>query len=86
MNGCIAIGYMLVSNERGKGYGSESVQLMVDYLFLTKDVVRIQAEAHPQNEASSRVLEKAGFSKEDTLRKSVFSRGVWRDTALYSIL
>ncbi len=25
--------------------------------------IRIQAEAHPQNEASSRVLEKAGFSK-----------------------
>ena len=54
---------MLVPEERGKGYGGESVQLMVDYLFLTKDVVRIQAETHPQNEASSRVLEKAGFSK-----------------------
>ena len=86
VKGCIAVGYMLVPDERGKGYGSESVQLMVDYLFLNKDIVRIQAEIHPQNEASSRVLEKAGFSKEGILRKSFFRRGVWRDTALYSIL
>ena len=84
--GCIAIGYMLVSNERGKGYGGEAVQLMVDYLFLTKDIVRIQAETHPQNKASSKVLEKAGFSKEGVIRKSFFSRGVWRDTALFSVL
>ena len=86
VKGCVALGYMLVPNERSKGYGSESVQLMVDYLFLTKDIVRIQAEIHPQNEASSRVLEKAGFSKEGIIRKSFFSRGVWRDTALYSVL
>jgi len=84
--GCIAIGYMLVPNERGKGYGGEAVQLMVDYLFLTKDIVRIQAETHPQNKASSKVLEKAGFSKEGVIRKSFFSRGVWRDTTLFSVL
>ena len=84
--GWTAIGYMLVPNERGKGYGGEAVQLMVDYLFLTKDIVRIQAETHPENKASSRVLEKAGFSKEGIIRKSFFSRGVWRDTALYSVL
>ena len=84
--GCIAIGYTLIPNERGKGYGSEAVQLMVDYLFLSKDIVRIQAETHPYNKASTRVLDKAGFTREGILRKSFFSRGTWRDTAMYSIL
>lgn len=84
--GCVAVGYMLVPNERGKGYGGEAVQLMIDYLFLTKDVVRIQAETHPDNIASHRVLLKSGFTKEGTLRKSFFSRGVYRDTAMWSIL
>lgn len=83
---CVSIGYMLVPSERRKGYGSEAVTIMVDYVFLTKDIARIQAEIHPHNKASSRVLEKAGFTKEGTLRKSFLSRGVWRDTALYSIL
>jgi len=80
------IGYALLPNERGKGYCSEAVKIMVDYLFLSKDIVRIQAETHPQNIASQRVLEKAGFKKEGIIRKSFFSRGIWRDTAMLSIL
>jgi RimJ/RimL family protein N-acetyltransferase len=35
---------------------------------------------------SQKVLQKAGFKKEGIIRKSVFSRGEWRDRALYSIL
>jgi RimJ/RimL family protein N-acetyltransferase len=84
--GCVGIGYMLVKDERGKGYGSEAVQIIVDYLFLHKDIVRIQAETHPDNKTSQRVLEKAGFKFEGRIRKSFFSRGVYRDTAMYSIL
>lgn len=83
---CIGIGYMLVKKERGNGYGSEAVQMMVDYLFLHKTIVRVQAETHPDNKASQRVLEKAGFTLEGHIRKSFFSRGVYRDTAMYSIL
>ena len=83
---CIGIGYMLVKEERGKGYGSEAVQMIVDYLFLHKNIVRVQAETHPNNRASIRVLEKAGFTLEGRIRKSFFSRGVYRDTAMYSIL
>ena len=80
------ITYALLPDERGKGYGSEAVRIMVDYLFLSKDIVRIQAETHPQNIASQRVLETAGFKKEGIMRQSFFSRGVFRDTAMFSIL
>jgi RimJ/RimL family protein N-acetyltransferase len=31
-------------------------------------------------------LQKTGFKKEGTFRKSVFARGEWRDRALHSIL
>jgi len=81
-----AIRYSLVPSERSKGYGSEAIETIVDYLFLSKNVVRIQAEIHPRNVASQRVLEKAGFKKEGILRKAFFSRGEWRDTAMLSIL
>lgn len=80
------IGYSLVPNERGKGYGIEAVKIMVEYLFLSKDIVRIQAKTDPRNAASHRVLEKAGFEKEGIVRKSFFCRGEWRGTALFSIL
>ena len=80
------IAYGLNPNERGKGYGTEAVQLVVDYLFLSKDLARIQAIADVRNKASQRVLEKAGFQREGTIRKSIFNRGELRDYYLYSIL
>lgn len=60
--------------------------MIVDYLFLSKSIIRIQAEIHPDNIGSQRVLEKAGFVKEGILRKCFFSRGEWRDTAIFSVL
>ena len=57
--------------------------------FRVKDctgIVRVQAETHPANAASQRVLEKAGFRKEGIIRQSFFSRGVYRNTVLWSIL
>ena len=86
VRGYSEIGYALVPKERGKGYCTEAVQMMVDYLFLSKDVVRVQAETNVENTASQKVLEKAGFMKEGLLRKAAFIRGDWRDLFLYSIL
>ena len=80
------ISYFLIPSERGKGYGTEAVKIMVDYLFLSKDIVRIQAYIDPRNIASQKVIEKAGFSKEGTVRKFHFVKGEWRDMILYSIL
>ncbi len=82
----LEIGYSLVPSERGKGYGTEATQLMVDYLFLSKDTKRIQAQTDPRNVASYKLLEKVGFKKEGTLRKSFFMRGEWVDSYIYSIL
>ena len=39
----LEMGYALVPNERGKGYCTEAAKIMVDYLFLSKDTMRIQA-------------------------------------------
>jgi RimJ/RimL family protein N-acetyltransferase len=76
----------LVQSERKKGYATEATQLMVDYLFLSKEIARIQAIVDVKNMASQRVLEKAGFQREGTVRDGYFNRGEWRDFYLYSIL
>jgi len=80
------IGFALVLGGRGKGHGTEVMQLIVDYLFLKKDVVRIQTSTDTRNVASQRALEKAGFLKEGTMRKSWYAKGNYRDHHLYSIL
>ncbi len=80
------LGYALVPSERGKGYGTEVVKIIVDYLFLSRSIVRIQVQTDEENKASQRILEKSGFKKEGTIRKSFFFKGEYRDQVLYSIL
>ena len=80
------IGFALVPGERRRGYGTEAIQMIVDYLFQETDVVRVQAPTGTENIPSQRSLEKAGFSREGTMRKSWYARGEYIDQHLYSIL
>ena len=80
------IGFALISSERGKGYGTEAIQLIVNHLFLTKNVVRIQATTDVRNVMSQKALEKVGFVKEGTMRKYFYAKGNYRNHFLYSIL
>jgi ribosomal-protein-alanine N-acetyltransferase len=86
MAGETELGYNIVPTERRKGYASEAIRIMVDYLFLSKDIIRIQAKADPENLASWKALEKAGFTREGILRKTFYCNGEWRDDCMYSIL
>jgi ribosomal-protein-alanine N-acetyltransferase len=86
MGKTLEIGSALIPNERRKGYGTEAAQIMVDYLFLSKEAPCIQATTHIKNTTSQRVLEKVGFKKEGIMRKRSFIRGEWTDITLYSIL
>jgi ribosomal-protein-alanine N-acetyltransferase len=73
-------------SERGKGYCSEAVKIMVDYLFLSKDIVRIQAHTEARNIVAQKTLKNAGFKKEGTFRREYFVRGEWRDGRIFAIL
>jgi len=86
ITGAITIGYAIEPSEHGKGYGTEALQLMVDYLFLAKEIHRVQANTDPENKASQRILEKVDFEKEGISRKGNFVRGEWRDEYHYAIL
>jgi RimJ/RimL family protein N-acetyltransferase len=55
-------------------------------LFISKDIIRIQATTHLENVVSQKVLEKAGFQREGRIRKGMFAWGTWTDLYLYSIL
>ena len=67
---CLEIGYAVIPSERKNGYCTEAVKIIVDFLFLSRDIVRIQADTNVRNVASQKVLNKANFKKEGVLRKS----------------
>ena len=70
----------------GRGFVSEAVALMVDYLFATKKQERIQLVIVPGNAASRRIAEKSGFTLEGTLRGAFFNAGRNQDVVVYSLL
>jgi RimJ/RimL family protein N-acetyltransferase len=82
----IEIGYDIVPSERKKGYASEAVQIMIDYLFLSKSIPRILICTDAQNTAAIRVAEKAGFKQEGIIRKGGFTNGTYVDSCLLGIL
>ena len=70
----------------GRGYATEAVQLLVDYLFATKQRYRIHLVIVPENAASRQIAEKCGFVLEGTLRGAFFNSGRNQDVMLYSLL
>jgi ribosomal-protein-alanine N-acetyltransferase len=82
----LEIGYLMDISERKKGFCTEAVNIFVDFLFLSRDIQRIQATTDIRNRASQRVLEKAGFTQEGVIRKGLFMKGEIVDTSLFSII
>ena len=70
----------------GRGYVTEAVQLVVDYLFGAKKQHRIHLVIVPENLASRRIAEKCGFQLEGTVRGAFFNDGRNQDVVLYSLL
>jgi len=65
---------------------SEAVTLFCDYIFEWKNVNRIQLQIEPENIASKRTAEKAGFTLEGTMRICLFEASRYRDMEMYSKL
>lgn len=71
--------------ERGKGYGTEAVGLLVDYLLHEYELPRVGATSDLENQASMRLLDALGFRREGTLRSALFHHGQWHDVAVYGV-
>lgn len=70
----------------GRGYVTEAVQLLVDYLFAARKQHRLQLVIVPDNAASRRIAAKCGFVEEGTARGAFFNGGRNVDVLLYSLL
>lgn len=75
-----------IPDERGKGYGSEAVRLLVDFLFTHKPLERVGATSDVENEASYKLLEKLGFRREGQLQRALFHHGAWHDVYAYGLI
>ena len=80
------IGYWLGEPFWGRGITADAVRLMSAYAFETCGLLRLFALPFADNRQSTRVLEKAGYTREAILRSSAVKGGVVRDQALYALV
>jgi ribosomal-protein-alanine N-acetyltransferase len=80
------LGYWLAEPFWGRGIMSEAVGAFTARVFVDFDLVRIYAESFASNDASVRVLQKAGFAYEGRLRSHVFKDGQLLDALVYAKL
>ena len=81
------LSYLIFGEEHaGKGFATEAVQLLTEYLFARLRINRLQLNIHPDNEPSRRVATKAGYTLEGLMRGCWFHGGTYHDLEIWSIL
>lgn len=85
-NTTLEIGLLIAEeSSRGKGIGLECIRLFVNYLFKTKNIMRIQYRTRIDNMGMKSIGEKIGFKLEGILKKYEFVEGDFRDFYLMAI-
>jgi ribosomal-protein-alanine N-acetyltransferase len=65
---------------------SAAVRAAAGYAFATLRLHRLEASCLPHNEASMKLLEQMGFTREGYARAYLRINGVWQDHLLYGLL
>jgi [ribosomal protein S5]-alanine N-acetyltransferase len=82
-----SVGYWLLEDGRGTGRATRAVRLVASWALREMRLGRLQLHADPENVASQRVAERAGFTREGVLRAyNGRSDGTRADAVVYSLL
>jgi RimJ/RimL family protein N-acetyltransferase len=80
-------GYWVTREARGQGVATEALETLCRWAVDDLDIKRLELLTDPENVASQRVAEKAGFQREGLLRSSLEYRdGRRQDSILFSAL
>ena len=80
------LGYDVALSMRGLGIGKEAVSAVLDWAFVALKLNRVEAQVHPENIASMRLLTQLGFLREALQREAGFWDGRYQDLVLMGLL
>lgn len=64
---------------------SEAIRSVIEFIFSSTEINRIEAIVHTENDRSLNVLTRLGFHREGTLREYVQWEGEYWDMVLFSM-
>jgi RimJ/RimL family protein N-acetyltransferase len=80
------IGYWTAPWGRGRGVTTQAVKVLSAWAFEHFDLRRVELIIAVDNDASNKVAERAGFTREGVLRQFRENKGIWRDHIMWSLL
>ncbi len=86
-NGIVGVSIFIGnSTYRGKGYGTEAMQLLMGFIFNQMSVNKIRLYVYSFNERAIKSYAKCGFKTEGLLRQEIFRNGEYFDVIAMGIL
>lgn len=85
-NGTAEFHVKLVSTMQSKGFGKETIQLLINYCFEELRLNCLYANILGHNEKSANLFLKCGFVFEGRLRQRIFKNNKFSDILCYSIV
>jgi ribosomal-protein-alanine N-acetyltransferase len=79
-------GFELTKKAQGKGYMHEALSATISWGFAAMDLNRVEAQVHPGNYASLRLLKRLHFVEEGRLRQGGYWGGQLHDLLQFSLL
>jgi RimJ/RimL family protein N-acetyltransferase len=83
---CAEVGISFGPEHRNKGYGQETLRLLVDFGFRHRNLHRIWLETLASNAAALRCYTKVGFVEEGRLREHAWVDGAYEDMVRMGLL
>lgn len=80
------LGYWVGQPYAGQGVGTAAALAMLGFAFGALKLHRVEAACVPTNQASRRVLEKAGFRHEGLAKAYLKINGAWADHLLFGVI
>jgi RimJ/RimL family protein N-acetyltransferase len=80
------IGYWIAREARRRAVGARATRLLARWALTELGLERLELLANPENEASQRLAERAGFTREGVLRRYRRRQGQREDLVMFSLL
>ncbi len=84
-NGTFSIGIQIDRDQRGKGYGTAAMRILLRYAFFERRLHKFNDAVLEGNVASARMMEKLGCVREGVRREVVYANGRYFDDILYGM-
>ena len=84
-NGTFGIGLKIDRDNRGKGYGTSAVKLLLKYGFMEKRLNKYTVSVLEGNEGSIKMHKKLGCEQEGVLRQNIYTNGRYYDEIYFGL-